>query len=235
MASYSTSVPYSSDAKGSGEGYASEQGDLPYEPPKQSFTEFDTGPGPSLARALMGGEPGLGWPDFKALGAAAHPSFGYGPIYRGRPGEARILVLADQESHDDLFTFRAMTGDAGQRFQEFLLAMGITKSYLILRVLPVDTLGLSATQVDRSSITRRCGRSTRRSWSASSAAGTPHLRSFVGQHARRLRTHVMPAGLPVVEMKAWRESGSLADWKRALRRPPQHDLSEGRLVPQLRL
>jgi Uracil DNA glycosylase superfamily len=213
---YSTSVPYSSDAKGSSEGYASEQGDLPYEPPKRSFTEFDTGPGPTLARAMMGGEPGLAWPDFNALGAAAHPSFGYGPIYRGRPDEARILVLADQESHDDLFTFRAMTGDAGQRFQEFLLAMGITTSYLILRVLPVDTLGLSASQV-RSIVDHAQVRKIYKDLvERVVAAGNPALALFVGQHARRLRTHVMPAGLPGVEMKAWRESDSLDDWKRAL-------------------
>ena len=78
---------------------------------------------PPLARLMMGGDAGLAWPDFAALGATAHPSFGYGPIYRGRPTQARILVLADQESHDDLFMFRALTGDAGQRLQQFLHAM----------------------------------------------------------------------------------------------------------------
>jgi hypothetical protein len=66
---------------------------------------------------MMGGASGLGWPDFAQLGGTAHESFGYGAIYRGRPEHARALILADQESHDDLFMARALTGDGGQRFQ----------------------------------------------------------------------------------------------------------------------
>ncbi len=124
-----------------------------WRPGLRAAKAFDSGsstPGPSrqLARLMMGGEPGLAWPDFTALGATAHPSFGYGPIYRGRLSQARILVLADQESHDDLFMFRALTGDAGQRLQQFLHAMGITASYAILRVLPIDTLGLAPAKVE---------------------------------------------------------------------------------------
>jgi hypothetical protein len=209
-------VPYPSVATGSREGYAAEPGDLPYEPPKQSFAGFDAGPGPSFARLMMGGEPGLAWPDFAALGVTAHSSFGYGPIYRGRPGEARVLVLADQESHDDLFLFRAMTGDAGQRFQEFLRAMGITKRYVILRVLPVDTLDLTASSVnaivDHPQVRQVYRTIVERIVSAS---GTSLVLS-VGPHARRLRAHVLPAGLVNVDMKAWHESSALDDWKRAL-------------------
>ena len=55
-------------------------------------------------------------------------------------------MLADQASHDDLFTARALTGEAGQRFQNFLRAAGLTKRYLILRTLPVDTLDLTDAQ-----------------------------------------------------------------------------------------
>ena len=36
------------------------------------------------------------WPDFAALGVTAHPSFGTGPIYRGRFGRLSLVVLADQ-------------------------------------------------------------------------------------------------------------------------------------------
>ena len=209
-------MPYASVATGSKEGYAAEPGDFPYEPPKQYFAGFDAGPGPSFARLLMGGEPGLAWPDFASLGVVAHLSFGYGPIYRGRPAEARVLVLADQESHDDLFLFRAMTGDAGQRFQEFLRAMGMTRSYLILRVLPVDTLGLAANTVealvDHAQVRQVYRTIVER---VAEASGTSLVLS-VGPLARRQRAHVLPAGMVNVDMKAWHESSALDDWKRAL-------------------
>jgi hypothetical protein len=55
------------------------------------------------------------------------------------------LILADQQSHDDLFTGRALTGESGQHMQAFLEAMGIRSKYLIIRVLPVDTLDDEAT------------------------------------------------------------------------------------------
>ncbi|HEX2444036.1 MAG TPA: uracil-DNA glycosylase family protein [Vicinamibacterales bacterium] len=213
---YAASVPYSSSATGNNEGYADEQNDLPYEPPKHSFAEYDAGPPQAFARLLMGGEAGLDWPDFNALGVKAHPSFGHGPIYRGRLDKARVLVVADQESHDDLFLFRAMTGDAGQRFQEFLRAMGITRSYAILRALPVDTIGLSSAQVgaivDNAQVRKVYKTIVERIISES---GTK-LALFVGPAARRLRSHVLPASVPSVELKAWRESSSLASWKQAL-------------------
>jgi hypothetical protein len=164
----------------------------------------------------MGGEAGLEWPDFTALGVTTHSSFGYGPIYRGRPAAARVLVLADQESHDDLFLFRAMTGDAGQRFQEFLRAMGITTSYAILRVLPVDTLGLAPDRmrdiVDHAQVRQVYRAIVER---VVEASGTT-IALFVGPHARRLRAHVLPAAIAHVDMKAWHESNALQDWKRAL-------------------
>ena len=65
-----------------------------------------------------------------------------GPRYRGRFSGVRLLVLADQDGHDDLVWGRAFTGEAGQRFQGLLAALGITRSYLVLRTLPVDTAGL---------------------------------------------------------------------------------------------
>lgn len=214
--SYGGSSSYNGSAGGSNEGYAQEAGDLAYEPPKHSFGEFDAGPEPPLARLMMGGDPGLAWPDFTALGATAHPSFGYGPIYRGRPSQARILVLADQESHDDLFMFRALTGDAGQRLQQFLHAMGITASYAILRVLPIDTLGLAPAKVeaivDHAQVRQLYRAIVERIVSASSTA----FALVIGPYAQRLSEHVMPAGLATVEMKAWKESGALANWKQAL-------------------
>jgi uracil-DNA glycosylase len=214
---YASSPPYSSTARGSTEGYSQELGDLPYEPPRRSYVEFDAGPGEDFARLLMGGEPSLAWPDFAALGAAAHPSFGHGPVYRGRPADARVLVIADQESHDDLFTFRAMTGDAGQRFQNFLHAMGITRSYLILRVLPTDTLGLPASRVGAVVEHAQVRQLYRTIVERVVAAARTRLMLFVGPYARQLKSHVVPGSMASVEMKAWRESGARDDWNRALR------------------
>jgi hypothetical protein len=216
---YAASVPYPSNGHGTKEGYEDEQADLAYEPPRHSFEAFDAGPGAQFARLLMGGESGLAWPDFDALGARAHPSFGYGPIYRGRPGEARVLVVADQESHDDLFMFRALTGDAGQRFQEFLRAMGMTKRYAILRVLPVDTLGLASAKVNAVADDAQVRKVYKAIVNRIVTAGSTALVLFVGPLARRMRADLLsalPAGQQNVEMKAWRESGSLTDWKQAL-------------------
>ncbi|MGQ0605293.1 MAG: uracil-DNA glycosylase family protein [Anaerolineales bacterium] len=213
---YNGQASYSSAATGSRDGYAQETGDVPYEPPCHSFRDFDPGPTESMARLLMGGESGLDWPDFKALGIKAHTSFGTGPIYRGRFSGVKILILGDQESHDDLFTGRALTGEAGQHLQEFLRSMGITRSYLILRVLPVDCLGLNASRI--SSIVDHA--QVRVVYSAIvqrvAADNALALALAVGPHAQRLAAHVLPSGLPVVSMKAWRESGVLSDWQRAL-------------------
>jgi uracil-DNA glycosylase len=213
---YGASASYPSDARGTKEGYAQEGGDVPYEPPKISFPEFDPGPEASLGRLMMGGAPGLPWPDFAALGVRSHPSFGYGPIYRGRPAEARVLVLADQESSDDLFTGRALTGDAGQRFQELLRAMGITRSYLILRVLPVDTRDLSAAQVDAlvddATVQAVYSAIVQQAVAPVSTA----VALTMGPHANRLADAVLPGTLRRVRMKAWGQGGALADWQTAL-------------------
>ena len=53
---------YGSTAGGSRDGYDDDAGDLPYEPPRAAATAFDPGPPASLARLLLGAEPGFGWP-----------------------------------------------------------------------------------------------------------------------------------------------------------------------------
>jgi hypothetical protein len=219
---YSTRVNYSSSAEGSQDGYLQPTGDLPYEPPRADYSDFDRGPGAAMARLLMGGEPSLDWPDFTALGIHAHPSFGYGPIYRGRFTGVKVLVLADQESHDDLFTCRALTGDGGQRLQAFLAAAGITRSYLILRVLPVDTLGLPAGTV-RAAVDHAGVRSMYSAIVERVAENNNLLLALaVGPNAQRLAPHVLPSDVPVIPMKAWRQSGSLANWRAALNEMRDH-------------
>ena len=205
------SLSYLSDADGSADGYSQDAGDLPYEPPKHDYRDFDRGPSRSLAQLLAGGSPGLPWPDFSSLGLRCHPSFGLGPIYRGKLNRPSVVVLADQQSYDDLFTCRALTGDGGQHLQAFLRAAGLTENYAILRVLPVDTLAESSTTV-RSAVDHPA---TRALHAAIVARLAPTVVVAAGPQARRLAGHLSLAA-PLVEMKAAGQSGSTADWRRAL-------------------
>ncbi len=208
---------YSSSANGSQTGYSDEPGDYPYEPPVANYREFDRGPDSRFARLLMGGTSGFEWPDFAAPGADAHASFGHGAIYRGRPREATAIVLADQQSHDDLFMARALTGEAGQKFQNFLAAMGLTWSYFILRVLPIDTLNLSTSRknalVDDPQVRKVYGEIVR---AAAQANNRFKVLLAMGPRAQRLAPHANPTGLPVVELKSRSQSGTTASWQAAL-------------------
>lgn len=210
-------LTYQDQAKGSADGYAEDPGDVPYEPPKQKYADYDKGPGSAFARLLMGGQPGLAWPDFNDLGAAAHPSFGQGPIYRGRPDQATVLILADQQSHDDLFTGRALTGDSGQHMQLFLEAMGILSDYLILRVLPVDTLALAPATVATIVAHPQVQKVYQAIIDKVMAQGhSPQLVLTFGPQAAALASQLDLAGRPLVSLKAWREGSALSDWQSKL-------------------
>jgi hypothetical protein len=211
------SIEYSDLAPGDPAGYVAAPGDVPYEPPKDDYLDYDIGPGSKFARLLMGGQPGLEWPDFKLLGANAHLSFGTGPIYRGRPEAAFVLILADQQSHDDLFSGRALTGEAGQRMQAFLKAIGIEQSYLILRTLPVDTLDLSASQVstiiDHPQVQALYQTIVDRARLENDQLG---LILTFGEHADHLAQNLNLGGVSRVALKAWSDAGALADWQAQL-------------------
>ncbi len=210
-------LSYADSANGSKAGYSDEAGDLAYEPPVNRYRDFDRGPDRSFARLLSGGRRGYAWPDFVALGADAHPSFGHGPIYRGRPRQATAIVLADQQSHDDLFMARALTGEAGQRFQNLLAAMGLTHSYLILRILPIDTLNLT-TGAKRALVDSAQVRKVYRKIveTAAKANNRTKVLLAMGPLAQRLAPHVNATGLPIVELKARNQSGATASWQSAL-------------------
>ncbi|MEE8599956.1 uracil-DNA glycosylase family protein [Euzebya tangerina] len=198
---------------GDDEGYRDDPGDVPYEPAVGNYGDYDRGPGSRFARLFMGGEPGHPWPDFTALGATAHPSLGYGAVHRGRPRGAKVVVLADQHGHDDLFSGRALSGDAGQHLQPFLEAMGIDRSYLILRVLPVDTDDLRAAAI-RAIIDDDRVRAIYHLILAEVSTVSPDLGAIlaVGPASGRLIDHVAPAGVPVVSMKAYGQRNWLASW-----------------------
>lgn len=192
--------------------YVPAPGDLPYEPPKSTFTDYDPGPSTALARLLQGGSPGLHWPDFAGLGLGANPSLGRGPGYRGRLTRPSVLVLADQESHDDLFTGRALTGDVGQHLQAFLRAAGVTRRYAIVRTLPVDSLGDPVAAVTRAVddlATRAILREVMR-------RADPAVVLTLGPHAERVASDEAPAGTPVVNLAPFRRSDLAAAWQPAL-------------------
>ena len=204
-------------ASGSREGYDDATGELPYEPPRAEPKAFDPGPPAQLARLLTGGDPAFPWPDFASLGVTSHPSFGAGPIYRGRFKQLSLIVLADQTSHDDVFTARSLSGDAGQRFQGFLRAAGLTRRYLIVRTLPVDTLDLSAQKRDAlvdNPLVRDFHKELLGRVLAQNTGVTALL--ALGRGARRLAPHVAPSGLTVIDLAAPGEAGVDASWQAAL-------------------
>jgi uracil-DNA glycosylase len=217
-------ITYSYTAEGDPEGYAEDPADLPYEPPKLKYLEYDRSLSASLARLFMGGRNGFAWPDFTALGASAHPSFGWGPIFRGRPTGASVLILADQQSHDDLFTGRALTGDSGQRMQAFLEALGIRSKYIIVRVLPVDTLD-DETDTVRAMVEHSQTQKVYRAILSTVKAMNSQMRLMLtfGPFARLLAEDLHLPGWQWLHLKAWKEPGALADWQAKLEEIQQLD------------
>jgi hypothetical protein len=206
-----------STADGSNEGYADDPGDLPYEPPRAAPRTFDPGPPADLARLLAGGEPGFGWPDFSALGVTADPSFGTGPMYRGRFRQLSMIIVADQGSDDDTFAARALSGEAGQYFQGFLRAAGLTRRYLIIRTLPVDTLDLSPAArlaLAADPLVLALHRELLRRLRAKNAGVTAVL--AMGPGARQLAPNAIPAGMDVIGLAAYGEPDFQASWQAAL-------------------
>ena len=211
------SLQYTFTANGSPEGFAADQGDLPYEPPRAHPRQFDPGPSASMAQLLVGAQPGLGWPDFAALGVTSHPSFGVGAMYRGRFENVSVVVLVDPDGVDDVFCARAWCGEGGQRFQGFLTAAGLTSRYLILRTVPVDTSDLSvstgAALVDRPET-----RALHQALLTKVLADNPAVATVlaVGPGARRLAPGVVPPAVPVIALAGWNEPEVLASWQQGL-------------------
>jgi hypothetical protein len=121
-------------------------------------------------------------------------------------------VLADQESQDDLFTGRALTGNIGQRLQAFLRSAGVTRQYAILRTLPVDSLGDPVAALTRAvddpatrSILREVMRRAR-----------PAVVVTLGPHAERVAVAEAPPGTPVVHLTPFDRTDPSAAWKAGL-------------------
>jgi uracil-DNA glycosylase len=210
------SLRYDYTGGGTKEGYADDTGDIPVEPPRHFPRRVDAGPPAAYARLLLGGEAGLGWPDFASLGVTSDPSLGTGAIYRGRFTSVSVAVLADPEGPDDLFTGRALCGESGQRLQALLTAAGLTTRYLILRTVPVDTSDLTAAQRNKL-VDDPAVRALHVELLGRVAAANNGLAALlaVGPGAQRLAPNVAPAGLQVINLPAW-SSGARAAWQSAL-------------------
>lgn len=192
--------------------YAPPPGDLAYEPARTTYRDFDGGPTTAMARLLQGGSAGRPWPDFTAFGLSGNISLGRGQGYRGRLERPSVLVLGDQESHDDLFTGRALTGNIGQHLQALLRSAGVTKRYAILRTLPVDSLGdpvAAVTQAVDHPATRSILREVMR-------RAQPKVILTLGRHAERVAADEAPPGTPVVNLAAFNPSLPTNGWQPGL-------------------
>jgi uracil DNA glycosylase superfamily protein len=85
--------------------------------------------GPNQAWATLFGSAPL--PAYQALPGAFRVEFG--PVfYRGRlDGSARVLVVGQDPSTDELLAQRILVGTAGQRTQRLLAKLGLTRSYVM--------------------------------------------------------------------------------------------------------
>lgn len=91
-------------------------------------TNFDPGPPPSWADLFS--EAPLGFYQQRPK----QFRFEFGPVYyRGRlDGTARVLVVGQDPSTDEILAQRTLVGDAGQRVQGLLRKLGLASSYLML-------------------------------------------------------------------------------------------------------
>ena len=208
---------YSGLSFGTAEGYEESTNDVPYEPPVDDHMDYDNGPTKSFLKMVLGGYPGLEWPDFQVLGITSHQSFGWMTLFRGRPQKAHFLILADQHSTDDLFSMRALTGNGGQRLQSFLQAAGIIQSYCVLRSLPVDTSGLSLNERKKVVADGQVVKIYKAIVAKILNYGETGVILVIGPVAQHLWSHLaVQTSISVLKMKSWNQTGKLTDWQTAL-------------------
>jgi hypothetical protein len=98
---------------------------------------FDSGPSCAWTR-LFGKTP---LASYDALPTSFRRDFG--PVhYRGRlDGTARVLVVGQDPSTDELLAQRILVGKAGQRVQRLLRKLGLTRSYVMLNAFVFGVFG----------------------------------------------------------------------------------------------
>jgi hypothetical protein len=90
--------------------------------------KFDRGPNPSWAKRFFDAPR-----NFYVTHASGRFRTEFGPVYyRGRlNGRARLLIVGQDPSTDELLAQRNLVGSAGQRAQKLLNKIGISSSYII--------------------------------------------------------------------------------------------------------
>lgn len=102
--------------------------------------EIEYDPGPPLA-----------WAQFLAAAPVAyyeqHPArrfrLDFGPVYyRGRlDGSARVIVVGQDPSTNELLAHRVLIGSSGQRVQGYLRKLGLTRSYVMVNAFLFSVFG----------------------------------------------------------------------------------------------
>ncbi|MFN2161313.1 MAG: uracil-DNA glycosylase family protein [Candidatus Promineifilaceae bacterium] len=95
--------------------------------------------------------PPLGWSEFFATAPidyyVNHPAgrfrLDFGPVYyRGRlDGSARVIVVGQDPSTNEILAHRIFVGQSGQRVQRVLEKLGITRSYIMLNTFLFSVFG----------------------------------------------------------------------------------------------
>ena len=206
--------------------------DLPYESPKSAKgrLEYDMGPG-AFASALVDA-----WPDFAALGITSHKSFGFNGVYRGNLTNPKVVILADQESNDDMFSTRALTGSGGQKLQTLLNSMGLNNDYVIIRTLPVDSLDLPVAKVKEIAANRDVVKTRNTILEKILAQGKTKLFITVGPVAASLVPSTYnPAGVALLNLDSPNSDSHVSQWQAAVAKlsVPGINAFEGRYSGQL--
>ena len=206
--------------------------DFPYESPKSvtGRREYDMGPG-AFASALVDS-----WPDFEALGITSHKSFGYNGVYRGNLTNPKVVILADQESNDDMFSTRALTGSGGQKLQTLLNSMGLKNDYVIIRTLPVDSLDLPAAKVKEIAANREVVKTRNSILEKILAQGKTKLFITVGPVAASLVPSTYnPSGAALLNLDSPNSDSHVSQWQTAVAKlsVPGINAFEGRYSGQL--
>lgn len=206
--------------------------DFPYESPKSvsGRREYDAGPG-AFAAAMVDA-----WPDFAALGITSHSSFGFNGVYRGNLTNPKVVILADQESNDDMFSTRALTGSGGQKLQSLLNSMGLKNDYVIIRTLPVDSLDLSTDKVKAIAANRDVVKTRNNILEKILAQGKTKLFITVGPVAASLIPSTFnPAGVALLNLDSPNLDSHVGQWQSAVSKlsVPGIGAFEGRYTGEL--
>jgi uracil-DNA glycosylase len=197
-------------------------GDVPYENSKNEELrrQYDEGPG-KFARLLLEYYDQPYWD----LGLTMHESLGHAGIYRGRFENAKLLVIADQESQDDMFSGRALTGTGGQLFQSFLTAAGATESYLILRTLPIDSADLSVEKRTEAALDSRVSAAREEIINQVLKLGNTQAIISVGPTAKAVVEKLAIRNMPIFNLNSFDSSGHEAQWNSELKKLKAASLS----------